>query len=95
MLVLRIPTLISGTDDPAASLNFATLELPYLPSGKQILVRASHGDDSTGCTDHLLVEFVLARGDLPSNAASYTASFHPPPFATSMTGFSEAFDNRS
>jgi pimeloyl-ACP methyl ester carboxylesterase len=79
--------MISGTDDPATPPNFATRELRYLPHGKQILLQgASHGD-STACTDHLLVEFVLARGFLQPNAASCTASFHRPPFATSMAGF--------
>jgi pimeloyl-ACP methyl ester carboxylesterase len=84
--------MISGTDDPATPPTFATLELPYLSHGKQILVDGASHDDTTPCTDHLLVEFVLARGSLPPNAASCAASFHRPPFATSMSGFSEAFD---
>jgi pimeloyl-ACP methyl ester carboxylesterase len=83
--------MISGTADPATPPEFATRELPYLSHGKQILLRgASHGD-STSCTDHLLVEFVLGHGVLRPNTASCTASFHRPPFATSMNGFSDAF----
>jgi pimeloyl-ACP methyl ester carboxylesterase len=83
--------MISGTDDPATPPNFATRELRYLPNGKQILLQgASHGDSST-CIERLLVEFVLAGSALHLNATSCTASFHRPRFATSLTGFSEAF----
>lgn len=83
--------MISGTADPATPPEFAARELPYLSHGKQILLRgASHGD-STPCTDHLLVEFVRTHGVLPPNEASCTTSFHRPPFATSMAGFSDAF----
>jgi hypothetical protein len=79
--------MISGTDDPATPPNFATLELRYLPNAKQVLLRgASHGD-SSACTEHLLVKFVLAGSAQHLDTASCTASFHRPPFATSMTGF--------
>lgn len=84
--------MISGTDDPATPPDYATRELPYLPNGKQVLVKgASHGDE-TACTEHLKVEFVLAGSVSHLNGASCTASFHRPPFATSMAGFSEAFE---
>jgi pimeloyl-ACP methyl ester carboxylesterase len=83
--------MISGTADPATPPDFATRELRYLPHGKQVLLQgASHGDE-TACTDNLLVQFVLGRGVLPPNTASCTASFHRPPFATSMSTFSDSF----
>jgi pimeloyl-ACP methyl ester carboxylesterase len=79
--------MISGTADPATPPDFATHELRYLPHGKQILLQgASHGDE-TACTDNLLVQFVLGQGVLPPNTPSCTASFHRPPFATSMKTF--------
>ncbi|HEV2299448.1 MAG TPA: alpha/beta hydrolase [Candidatus Acidoferrales bacterium] len=83
--------MISGTNDPATPPEHATRELRYLPNGKQILVKgASHGDD-TPCTDRLKVEFVLA-GSVRHLNASCTASFHRPPFVTSMADFSKAFN---
>ncbi len=79
--------MISGTDDPATPPDFATRELQYLPNGKQVLLQgASHGDE-TDCTDDLLVKFVMAGGAQHLNTSSCTASFHRPPFATSMAGF--------
>lgn len=84
--------MISGTNDPATPPNYATRELRYLPNGKQILVKgASHGDD-TPCTDRLKTEFVLAGSVRGLDGASCTASFHRPPFVTSMAEFSKAFD---
>lgn len=84
--------MISGTNDPATPPDYATRELPYLPNGKQILVKgASHGDD-TPCTDRLKTEFVLAGSVRRLNDASCTASFHRPPFVTSMADFSKAFN---
>ena len=79
--------MISGTNDPATPPNYATRELPYLPNGKQVLLKgASHGEE-TACTVHVKVEFVLAGSARDLNGASCTASFHRPPFATSMEGF--------
>lgn len=84
--------MISGTDDPATPPDYATRELRYLPNAKQVLLQgASHGD-STACTDHLLVEFVLAGGAQHLNTASCKASFRRPPFATSMDDFLKSFD---
>ncbi|HKW88966.1 MAG TPA: alpha/beta fold hydrolase [Candidatus Acidoferrales bacterium] len=83
--------MISGTNDPATPPEYAARELRYLPNGRQILVKgASHGDD-TPCTDRLKVEFVLAGSARHLNGASCTASFHRPPFVTSMAEFSKAF----
>lgn len=88
-----VPVLmISGTNDPATPPNYATLELRYLPNARQILVKgASHGDD-TPCTDRLKTEFVLAGSVRRLSEASCTASFHRPPFVTSMADFSKAFN---
>ncbi|HEV2289531.1 MAG TPA: alpha/beta fold hydrolase [Candidatus Acidoferrales bacterium] len=83
--------MISGTDDPATPSDYATRELRYLPNAKQVLLQgASHGD-STACTDHLLVEFVLAGSAQHLNTTSCKASFRRPPFVTSMADFSKAF----
>ncbi len=83
--------MISGTNDPATPPDYATRELRYLPNGKQILVKGlSHGDE-TACIDSLKVEFVLAGTARGLNGTSCSASFHRPPFATSMAGFSEIF----
>ena len=79
--------MVSGTDDPATPPDFATRELQYLPNGKQVLLQgASHGDE-TDCMDSLLVRFVLAGSAQHLNTSSCTASFHRPPFATSMKAF--------
>jgi pimeloyl-ACP methyl ester carboxylesterase len=84
--------MISGADDPATPPSFATSELRYLPNAKQILVHSASHSDETDCTDRSKVAFVLAGSVLRLNAASCTASFHRPTFATSMTSFSKAFD---
>jgi pimeloyl-ACP methyl ester carboxylesterase len=76
--------MVSGTADPATPPEYATRELDYLPNGRQILLQGASHDDSSACVEQLLVEFVQVGSTQNLNLTSCTASFHRPPFATSM-----------
>ena len=81
--------IVSGSDDPATPPRYAEEELPYLPNGKEVLVRgAGHGAE-TKCAGFLIVQFVREGNAKGLDVSDCSDSFEPPPFATSMAGFPE------